>query len=387
MRIAFIGQKGLPAANGGVERHTENLAVRLAEMGHKIFVYAKNDYTEKTLGEYKGVKLIHIPSVSVEVINKILYSFLSNFHAAFQKYDIIHFQSKSSAFFSFIPKIFRIKTAIILTFRRRRNYKKSLGWLGKELRRYAEQLAVRIASKIIVLKKSTRDYIFNKYKIKAAYIPEGSEVRRNLCSKVLERWNLKEKRYVIADGSLCKNEEIKTIVEAFKNLEDTNKIPNNFKLVIIDSDFNSNDRKNIIFTDNPTNATLEQLFSHSYLFIAPSESENSSATLLEAMGYGIAPLVSDIPKNLEAIGKCGFSFKSKSGEDLKEKLAYLVNKPSEVERMGKMAREKAQKDYGWDKIVRKTLHIYEFCQKETQRESKRLIIESKSRAVSLRSWW
>lgn len=31
MKIALIGQKGIPATIGGVERHTEELAVKLAE--------------------------------------------------------------------------------------------------------------------------------------------------------------------------------------------------------------------------------------------------------------------------------------------------------------------------------------------------------------------
>lgn len=386
MKIAFIGQKGLPAANGGVERHVENLAVRLAEMGHTIFVYVKNDYTEKTLGAYKGVKIIHVPSISVEIIDKIFYSLFSNLHALFQKYDAVHFQSKSAALFGFIFKIFRRKTAIILTLRRRKNYGE-LGWLKKELLRYKEQLAVKIAGKIIVLKKSTRDYIFNKYKIKAAYIPDGANIRRNPSSKVLERWNLKEKKYILAIGEPEENKELQNLIEAFKNLEDTNKITNNFKLVIISDNSESEERKKIIFTNNPSNATMEQLFSHSYLFVEPSKSENSSAMILKAMGYGIAPLASNSAKNLETIGKCGFSFESKNEKDLEEKLAFLVNKPSEVKRMGKLAKEKTQKEYGWDRIVRKTLRIYESCQKETQRESKRLIIESKSRAVSLRSWW
>jgi glycosyltransferase involved in cell wall biosynthesis len=77
------------------------------------------------------------------------------------------------------------------------------------------------------------------------------------------------------------------------------------------------------------------------------------------MGYGIAPLVSDIPENLEAIGKCGFSFRAKSKENLEEKLAYLLNSSEEIEKMGKCAKERIKKEYSWDSITRKTLAVYE----------------------------
>ena len=38
MRIYFIGQKGIPAKSGGVEKHVEALATNLAKHGQEVFV-------------------------------------------------------------------------------------------------------------------------------------------------------------------------------------------------------------------------------------------------------------------------------------------------------------------------------------------------------------
>lgn len=51
----------------------------------------------------------------------------------------------------------------------------------------------------------------------------------------------------------------------------------------------------------------------------PSFSEGLSIALLEAMGYGIASLVSDIPENREAIEYAGKTFRSRDVEHLEEK--------------------------------------------------------------------
>ena len=56
MKIAFIGQKGIPAKSGGVEKHVEEIAIRLFEKGNDVFVYVRNNYTPKDLIEYKGIK-------------------------------------------------------------------------------------------------------------------------------------------------------------------------------------------------------------------------------------------------------------------------------------------------------------------------------------------
>jgi len=64
MKIAFIGQKGIPAVSGGVETRVEELATRMAKEGHEVFVYVRNNYTDKDLKKYKGVNLIHLPSIT-----------------------------------------------------------------------------------------------------------------------------------------------------------------------------------------------------------------------------------------------------------------------------------------------------------------------------------
>ena len=287
---------------------------------------------------------------------------------------MIHYQAIGPTSLSIIPKILKPKTAIISTFHCQDYFHQKWGWFAKKYLKFGEWITCNIPDKTITVSKTLRSYALNKYAAKTFYIPNGANVEHNDGTKALDRWGLKDKKYIISVGRLIKHKGNQYLIEAFKKLEDTNKLPNSFKLVIVGNGFHtekyvrdlykiSEDRKSIIFTNSQTGATLEQLFSHAYLFVQPSESEGLSISLLEAMGHGIAPLVSDIPENLEAIGKCGFSFRARSKEDLEEKLAYFLNKSDEVERIGKCAKERVDKNYSWDSIARKTLGIYESNQK------------------------
>lgn len=372
MKIAFIGQKGIPATSGAVEKYVENLATRLNEMGHDVFIYTRNNYTEKSLASYNGINLIHIPNIRSKNLETISYTFLSTIHALFQKYDVIHYQSIGPASLSFIPKFFKRKTLVISTFHSRDYLGKKRGEFAKRYLRFGEKMACKFSDKTIAISKNIRNYVFSKYKIKTVYIPNGAQTEYNCQTQALDRWKLKDKKYIFCIGKVIKNKGIKNLIKAFKNMEDTNKLPNNMKLVIVMDDSSkqidefqkiSSHRKSIIFTHNQTRATLEQLFSHSYLFVQPSESEGFPISLLEAMSYKVAPLVSDEPENMEIIGKCGFSFRAGNGEDLENKLAYLLNKYSDVERMGRLSKERIQKEYSWDSIARKTLRVYELNQK------------------------
>jgi len=369
MKIAFIGQKGIPAKFGGVERHVEELAAQMAEQGHQIFVYVRNNYTDKKLKERRGVKLIHLPGISTKHLDAISHTFLATIHSLFQDYDVIHYQAIGPSSLSWIVKLLKRKTVLVSTFHCQDYYHQKWNWLARKYLHISERIACKIPDGIIAVSKTLREHALKKYGVSAALIPNGSKANPNFGNEALIKWNLKEKKYILFVGRLIKHKGVHYAIEAFKQMEDTNKVANNFKLVIVGGGFHTDDyvkylktisekRDNIIFTGNQTGKNLDQLFTHTYLFVQPSESEGLSIALLEAMGYGIAPLVSDIKENLEATGKAGFSFETKNIQDLKNKLAYLLNKESEVEMMGKKAKKRAQEKFSWESIARKTVQVY-----------------------------
>lgn len=369
MRIAFIGQKGIPTRAGGVEKHVEEMAVRMAELGHQVFVYVRNNYTDKNLQEFKGVKLIHLPSVPTKHLDAISHTFLATIHALFQKYHVVHFQAIGPSFLSWIIKIFKRKTILITTFHCQDYFHQKWGWFARTSLRLGEYVSCRIPDKTIVVSKSLIQYVKDKYHRDVEYIPNGAAAHFNSGTKVLERWGLRDKKYILSQGRLIRHKGVQYLIEAFKKLEDTAKIPNNFKLVIVGDGFHTEDyvqylhkisegRNSIVFTGIQNNGSMEQLFSHAYVFVQPSESEGLSITLLEAMAYGIAPLVSNIQENLDATRGIGFTFRSKDVDDLSEKLAYILNQPAEVEASGEKAKTMVEKEYSWDAIVDKTLELY-----------------------------
>ena len=48
VRVAMIGQRGLPATFGGIERHVEEIGRRLVDRGHEVSVFCRPNYAEAT---------------------------------------------------------------------------------------------------------------------------------------------------------------------------------------------------------------------------------------------------------------------------------------------------------------------------------------------------
>lgn len=368
MKIAFIGQKGIPAIAGGVEKHVEQLAVKLAEKNHQVFVYVRNNYTEKNLREYKGVKLIHLPNLGTKHLDAISHTFLATIHALTQNYDIVHFQAIGPTSLSFLIKIFKPKTALIATFHCQDYFHQKWGWFARNFLKLAEYITCNIPDRTIAVSNVLGTYVKRAYRKEAKVIPNGASVTFTEESDLLSRWGIKKNEYILSQSRLIKHKGIHYLIEAFKNLEDKN-LTQGKKLVIVGDGFYTDDyvnylkvlavgSQNIIFTGAQTGRAMDQLFANAYLFVHPSDSEGLSITLLEAMAHGKAVLSSDIPENMEPLGGNGFYFRQGNARNLEENLLKLLENPQILGEVGKKAQEVALKEYSWEKIAEKTENLY-----------------------------
>ena len=74
LKIAMIGQRGVPASFGGVERHVEELGARLAEQGHEVVVFCRHGYSEDEPTTHRGMELVHVRTVDSKHLESIVAS-------------------------------------------------------------------------------------------------------------------------------------------------------------------------------------------------------------------------------------------------------------------------------------------------------------------------
>ncbi|MEI8344304.1 MAG: glycosyltransferase family 4 protein [Candidatus Moraniibacteriota bacterium] len=370
MRIAFIGQKGLPAKSGGVEKHVEEIAKRMAQQGHQVFVYVRNNFTSKELTQLDGLQLVHLPSISTKHLDAISHTFLASIHSLFCKYEVVHYHGIGPAFFAWLPRLFNRKTAVVVTIHYQDYHHKKWGSFAKLCLRLGEFVACTVSNKTIVVNKALALVTEKKYGRVSNIIPNGSDISYSPQIDAITQWGLKEKKYILSVGRLAKNESVHLMIEAFKQLEDASKISNNFKLVIVGEGLYGDDyikylntivegRDNIIFVGSQKGESLEQLFSHAYLFVQPSTLPKISIALLEAMSCGLTPLVAETAENREVIKDDGFTFVAGSIMDLRDKLAFLLSRTDEVKRVGQRAKKKMEEEYSWDSISKKIIQVYQ----------------------------
>ena len=116
MKIAMIGQKGIPSIYGGIEKHVEELSVLLVQKGHEVNVYTRLNYTPADKKEFNGVNLISLPSIHTKHLDTITHTFLATLHVLFKKVDIIHYHGVGPSTLAWIPRLLKPRAKVIVTF-------------------------------------------------------------------------------------------------------------------------------------------------------------------------------------------------------------------------------------------------------------------------------
>ena len=260
MKIAFIGQKGIPARNGGVERYVESLATNLVNLNQEVFVYNRNNYLPEKITEYKGVKIINLPSCHSKNLEAISHTFLACRHVLRHKVDIIHFQSIGPASLIWLIKLFKPKSVVIFTFHCQDYYHQKWGLFARLYLKFGEKIGCKFADEIITISKELTEYVKNKYQRDSIYIPNGADLVDKLEAQEIKHWGLEAKNYIVYIGRLVRHKDIHNLIIAYEKLK-TDK-----KLVIVGEGAFTDDyvnelhtlaigNENIIFTGNQDGKT------------------------------------------------------------------------------------------------------------------------------------
>lgn len=369
MKIAMIGHKRVPSREGGVEIVVEELATRLAKDGHQVDIYnrkgknvqdKKADTQKKKLKEYKGTKIITIPTINKKGIDALFYSFFASIRALFGNYDVLHYHAEGSCAMLWIPHLFHKR--IVVTIHGLDWQRSKWGGFATKYIKFGEKLAAKYADEIIVLSKGVQKYFKDTYNRDTHFIPNGVNKPTIRKPKIIkEKYGLEQDEYILFLARIVPEKGLQYLIDAYKQID------TNVKLVIAGGASHTNDfleevRKKasednrIIMTGFVQGEELEELFSNCYLYCLPSDIEGMPISLLEAMSYGRMCLVSDIEENTQVTGKYATTFEKSNVEDLKEKLEQCLKEKCKYKEQ-EISNYILNK-YNWDNVIKETEGLY-----------------------------
>lgn len=363
-RVMMLGLRGVPNVQGGVERHVEELARLYVAKGFDVEVVGRSPYLDRKQPYlWEGVKVTPIWAPTSMKFEAIVHTFLGVLRAGFTRPDILHIHAIGPALATPLARLLGLRT--VVTHHGFDYNRQKWGRLARTTLKLGEKWGMRFASARIAVSNDIAKTVGQRYNVPVTFIPNGVTLREpSRDPSWLEKHGLAPCRYIALVARIVPEKRQLDLIEAFARLSDPS-----LKLALIGSaeytaDYAGEVRARaeavpgVVLTGALQGEELSALFSQAGLFVLPSSHEGMPIALLEAMGYGLNVLASDITANLEVGLPDDDYFPLGDIDALKNALRRKIDNPLTAEQSQQLI-DWIARDYSWDGIADRTLKVYE----------------------------
>lgn len=359
MRIAMIGQKGLPATHGGVERHVEELSKRLVALGHEVIVYTRPNYTDPGLRSYEGIELRSLPTIGTKHLDAIVHCALAAWDSRKRGCDVVHFHAIGPALVA--PLARKRGVSLVATIHAQDWRRQKWNAVAAAVLRAGEWMALRAVDSTICVSERLAEEYHEAGHTGVRYVPNGIALEQGDDTSVLREHSLQDGEYLLFAGRIVPEKGAHYLIDAWRAIGRP-------RTLVIAGDTSFSDayveelgsaaEEGVVFTGYEYGARLAALFRHAALFVLPSDLEGLPIVLLEALGYGVPVLASDIVPNLEVLGENGEYFKAGDTASLAAALEDTLTRLDSLVGDSRRLQQRALEQYDWDRVVGETVAVY-----------------------------
>src|SRR5262249_20520041 len=259
--------------------------------------------------EYRGMRLVKLPTIRQKHLDTIVHSFLSSVHALLGRYDVAVYFNVGNSPVCWIPRL--AGPRVVLNVDALDCRRKKVGRFARWLIRTSERWAGRCAQRVVTDSRRVQQYYRATYGVSSAYIAYGADPVTASPGPTLARYGLEPRRYALFVGRLVPENCAHHLVEAWSGLGTAMKC-----VIVGDAPYaedyiralRATPDPRVVFTGYLFGEGYRELLSSAYCFAETSEVGGTHPALLEAMAAGAAVVVNDTPENLETIGEAGQSY-------------------------------------------------------------------------------
>ncbi len=353
LKIAIIGDRGIPARYSGFSTLVEQLAVRLVrDHDMEVSVYCRSSYYEEKPKYFEGVRCYYFSSPGGKNFESIIHSNISICHALINSYDLVFIVDPGNAPFAwplnlrFLPTVFHTD---------------GMGWkrrkwspLQQKYYKWSEWVCARLATALVTDSRAMQEYYLSEYKAPSSFIPYSGEVGKAPSEDCLKLFGLEKKEYYLVVARVEPENNIDLIIKEYRTSGVDRPL-----LVVGGARYESEYSKLVMGQASEKvrcagpifeSETLNSLYQNCYAYLHGHEVGGTNPSLLRAMHWGAACIPIDVVFHREVMGEKGLFFDEVPGH-LANILKELESDPGRVEQLGRLAKERSETLYRWDAVA------------------------------------
>jgi len=354
--VAILGTRGIPANYGGFETFAEQLSLRLVDQGVPVTVYCRRRYA--TAGaEWKGVKLVTLPTIASKYLDTVLHTVLSVLHLVTRTRirDVILCNAANA---SALPLLRMTRRRVVMNVDGLEWRRGKWGIAGRAWYRLGEWLSVRWAAVLVTDAEEVRTY----YRVRhgadsvmipygADLIPRGGPLPTDLAVKpegyflYVSRWERENNPLMVARAHAASGTRRALVMLGVATYDEE-----------LAQEVRDAAAANAVLPGAIYGQGYQALQGNARCYIHATEVGGTHPALIEAMGAGNLCMVLDTPENREVAGPDAWYFADEAG------LVGLIRRADrlpapELVRLRELSRSRARDCFTWESVAEKYLRL------------------------------
>jgi glycosyltransferase involved in cell wall biosynthesis len=365
VKIVVTGTRGIPNIMGGVETHCEELYPRLAQLGFDVTVMRRHWYAKDNLKEWNHVHIVDINAPKKKSIEAIVHTLRAVWKAKRMHADVLHIHALGPALVTPIARLLGLK--VVFTHHGADYERDKWGATARLALKWGERLGVRYSNEVIAISQGISDMLKQKYGRgdchlirNGAPIPSPTDLPSYFSELGIERG-----QYILAMCRFVPEKKLEDLVKAYSLLKASGKAPKMRLVLAGDADFEDDYSRRLkeearkcgaVLTGFVKGKQLHALLTGARCYVMPSSHEGLSIALLEAMGYGLPVIISDIEANREVGLDAASYYPLGDIRTLARKIETVCEQPPHPIHYD-------MTKYDWDIIARQVANVYQSLMK------------------------
>jgi len=362
-KVIFLGLRGIPEVQGGVESHVAALSVRMAQRGWQVEVLGRKPYLpSRDPFVWKGVTVTPLWSPRSKSFEALLHTAFGLFVAAQRSPDLVHIQAIGPALLTPLARLLGLR--VVVTHHGFDYERQKWGWFAKSVLRAGEGMGMTFSHANIGVSKAIVDSVRRNFGVAATFIPNGVETDLpKPGTSYLDHIQVMPNRYILCVGRIVEEKRQLDLIGAFARLND----PDTKLIIVGRADHDGSYLRaveqaaaatpGVVMAGFQHGEALSQLYEHAALFVLPSSHEGMPMALLEALSHGIPCLASDIGANRALDLGAEDYFPLGDVDALADAMMGKLAAPDRARSKERAAQ--IRNSFGWSPIVDRTIEVYE----------------------------
>ena len=362
LRVMLLGMRGFPNVQGGVEKHTEKLAVGLIKLGCKVEAVVRNDFVPGGIKSWNDIKIVRLWNSRTKGVETFLHTFFGVLYAAWTRPDVLHIHGIGPAIFAPLARAFGLR--VVVTYHSLNYEHAKWGPFGRFVLRTGEWFGMTFSNGKIAVSEELVRHMNQIYGSCVTKIPNGIAKPEFLATTdILQAFGLSSKRYALTVARIDEAKRLLDLIAAYARISNPG-----FKLALVgQADFDGPYARavaeaacqtpGVTLLGRQTGNALAELYTHAGVFVLPSSHEGQPMAVLEAASYGLPAVLSDIPAHRELAISGVHYFTVGDILALEKELRTFFEAPS-LRQISTDDRLRVLTRHDWDDIAHRTLDVY-----------------------------